>query len=212
MVWNYLWSQLNEHGKISRKTVRKVAHMSAAPVMMISWALYPRPFTVATRIIASFVPFLFAVRLYLSRPNDFICTSSSRSGHAKESRGGPFAYCVTMTVTIIFIGPHNVVTYAIIGGLMGDGMAEIVGNTIPSLQWPLPKGWKRKSLAGSLALTATCLICTSLFLKFAQLTALCNETLSLEKLLTISLLCSIAEILPFEDNYSVPLAATLAFT
>ncbi len=211
-TWSAGWCYLNGRGAVTRKFVRKVAHMSAAPVMMVSWALYPAPSALSTRLLAALVPLLFAVRLYASRRDDTLCTSSSRSGDSRESRGGPFAYCATMTVTISLVGPHRAITYAIVAGLMGDGMAEIVGENLPSVQWPLPKSWKRKSVAGTLAFAVTCFICTCLFLEFARVTGLCTESVTLARIGAVSMLCSVAEMLPFEDNYSVPLAATLAFT
>jgi len=185
--------------------------MTSAPIMMLSWSLYsykdiPIKYV---RLHTAIVPLLFAMRFRIASHRDGFCTASSRSGKVSEARGGPFAYCFMMACVALFLGPTRKGSYAAVAGYMGDGMAEIVGSKFPNgPKWPTEKP---KSLVGSASFALTCAIATNSFLKYANVSGLSKETMNPSQIAILSVLCSAAEILPLEDNYSVPItAATLA--
>eukprot|EP00171_Calliarthron_tuberculosum_P018208 IDg18208t1 len=208
MGWTKGLSILQRRKKISRKTVRKAIHVTAGPMMAITWPLYTMGWS--ARVTAAIVPLVFAVRLQQSTQGDALCESISRSGDQCESREGPFWYCVSIMSTILVFWRKSRVTYAVVGALcFGDGMAEVVGASFNGPLWPIPKSisMKKKSIVGSTAFIIASASSIAAFMQFAQATGACDEKLSWARIFMISAVSAATEIAPLEDNVTVPLSA-----
>lgn len=93
----------------------------------------------------------------------------------------------------------------------GDGLADIVGRRFGGTKWPFNPS---KSIAGTTGFVVAATIVTYGLLLLYHHTGCFNTSLDvsllLPKVLLISILCSIVELLPsLEDNISVPVSGAL---
>lgn len=209
--WTKFLSILATRGKLSRNSVRKIVHMTAAPLMMMTWPLYTNVWY--ARALAAVIPGMFVVRLTRASPKDELCGSVSRSGNIEESRGGPAAYCISMVMLIITFWRSSPEAY--IGASMmcfGDGMADVVGSAVKGIAWPLPKKYfyKRKSIAGSLALFLAGTVGSYVAVNGAVWSGASHTSMSWAQVASVATICTIVETLPLEDNFAVPATAAAA--
>ena len=143
---------LAQCGICSFETARKAVHMTAAPIFMWSWWLYPDAST--TSILLAACPALFQIialmaLLLLSHTSPHyvpkcILRIGSRSGKPVELLLGPgMYYCIVVWCTITgFRSYAAVLTLSILAG--GDGCASVAGRkwgkTNP-LPWNTSKSW-----------------------------------------------------------------------
>lgn len=210
VCWTKGLSILQRRKKISRLAVRKTIHLTAGTMMAATWPLYTSAWS--ARFVAAIVPLVFAVQLRQSKQGDPLCESVSRSGEKSESREGPFWYCVSMASAILIFWRDSRATYAIVGAMcFGDGMAEVAGVAIRGPLWPVPKSLssKKKSIIGTTAFLVSSVSSISLFMRYARATGICSEFLSWTRILMISTFCAAIEIVPLEDNISVPFSAAV---
>lgn len=208
--WTAALAFLQQRNKISRGAVRKAIHLTAGPIMTLTWPLYSTGGS--ARVIASIVPLWFAIRLRNSANSDKLCTSMARSGDHVESRGGPFWYCVCVATTVLVLWRESRATYAIIGALcFGDGAAELVGRKLNGPLWPIPRSMstKKKSVMGSIGFFTASFTSIYALVRFGNSTNACAEKLSFARITLISASSAVAEILPFEDNITVPITAAV---
>ncbi len=154
-AWVKLFDALAERRVFDQKLSRKLVHLSAGPLFMLSWVLFsPEPYA---RYLAALVPCLQALRLiavgtgWLDSPNTV--RAVSRGGDRSELLRGPLYYVlILVAVTSIFWreNPIGVVALSLMCG--GDGLADIIGRRFGGNN-KLPYN-ESKSISGSMAMFA----------------------------------------------------------
>ncbi len=199
-----MFSVLHQRKKLKGGTVRKIIHLSAAPLMIVTWPLYTSAWH--SRAFASVVPISFALRMIRSSQSDPLCTSVSRSGDHAESRFGPGSYCVSVAGLILIFWRSDPATYFACGMMVfGDAFANILGSAIKGPQWPIPK--TKKSVVGSLSFVFVGACATKGLLKFAEVTRMCDAKVSWQKVFIVAVVSAAAELAPLQDNFTVPITA-----
>lgn len=127
--------KIQKSGKLPTYVTRKIVHILAAPVYMLTWLLFSG--SVFNRYIASIVPVLFIVQFTLigtgKMEDEAFIRSMSRSGDPKELLKGTLYYAIIMfVVTILWftngVENANPGAFIILGCLAGgDGFADIIG-------------------------------------------------------------------------------------
>ena len=127
--------KIQKSGKLPTYVTRKIVHILAAPVFLLTWLLFSG--SVFSRYIASIVPLLFIVQFTLIgtgiMKDEAFIRSMSRSGDPKELLKGTLYYAIIMfVVTILWftsgVEDANPGALIILGCLAGgDGFADIVG-------------------------------------------------------------------------------------
>ncbi|QEE17152.1 diacylglycerol/polyprenol kinase family protein [Promethearchaeum syntrophicum] len=130
--------QIQKSGKLPTYVTRKIVHILAAPVFILTWLFFSG--SVFSRYIASIVPILFIVQFTLigtgKMKDEAFIRSMSRSGDPRELLKGTLYYAVILfIVTILWFylpssGTENAnpAALVILGCLAGgDGFADIVG-------------------------------------------------------------------------------------
>lgn len=159
-AWVKMFDALAERRIFDQKLSRKLVHLSAGPLFILSWVLFsPDPYA---RYMAALVPCMQALRLiavgtgWLDSPNTV--RAVSRSGDRGELLRGPLYYVLIMVaITTLYWrdSPVGIIALALMCG--GDGLADIVGRRFGSSN-KLPYN-DSKSLSGSFAMFAgTCLV------------------------------------------------------
>lgn len=203
-TWTKLITTLHKRHHLTSSASRKVIHFTAAPVMMLTWPLYTPAWH--ARLLASCVPLLFGVRMHLSRASDDLCLAVSRSGDRRESRGGPGAYCVAVGGLVLAFWRASPTTYAALGMLVaGDGCAGVVGAAVGGPRWPIARSTKTCAGSGAFVVGGAC--ATKLFLRFAEAAGVCTGVVGWGEAVAVACVCAAAELLPVQDNVSVPLSA-----
>lgn len=137
-------------GWLTVSVTRKSSHMLLGTLILASWPFY-RPGASARWFAALpvFVILLYflAVGSGLIRDERMV-EAASRSGTHREVLFGPSLYCVSVVaLTVLFWGsPVSVAAFAFL--IFGDGLGEVVGDSVDSFELPWNRG---KSAAGSLA-------------------------------------------------------------
>lgn len=130
----------------------------------------------------------------------------SRSGDKKEALGGPLIYTIVLLLaTLVFFRDSPVGVVAVSQMAIGDGLADIVGRRWGSVKWPFSE---KKSFIGSAGFVIGAFLGSAALLQLLVLTnhLSLDVTLSLPKLLLISVACALTELVPIgDDNLSVPI-------
>lgn len=235
-AWTKLLSHFVVKGTLSPYVARKVMHISTAPLFTSTWPLYsqrlyPHLFAAFTPISFAIRIFLnpssnSLVRAVArskrqqrqqqqSRHAAYSDSNSSEGGNSEsETRAmasGPMTYGFSVGLLSI-IGWISPATYIAVAALcFGDGMADVIGSKLNMYQLPLPKHifYKKKSLPGTLAFFLSTIVtsCAWLRLPFFVAPHVRPASISFNSIVAISGVSAIAELLPFEDNLTVPLVA-----
>ncbi|MFW9848897.1 MAG: diacylglycerol/polyprenol kinase family protein [Candidatus Thorarchaeota archaeon] len=130
---------IEKSGKLSSTVTRKIVHIFAAPVWLLSWMLFSGG--VLSRWIVMIVPIMF-VLLFVAigtgkMKNEEFVRSMSRSGDPKELLGGTLYYAILMVVIAVFwfyvpssgnLVQATPMAFIVIGCLAGgDGLADVIG-------------------------------------------------------------------------------------
>lgn len=127
-------------------------------------------------------------------------------GAAKEAAGGPFWYATVVSLITLISWRSNGSTFvAILMMAFGDGFAEL-GSLYSIRPWPLPRSWKRKSLGGSAIFFITGFSGAWAYVEVFSRAGYCDP-IGVDTIAAASLMSTLAEILPFEDNIAVPVTA-----
>lgn len=224
IVWLQLIIGLANQGKIDAKLSRKIIHSGSAPLFMCLWPLFST--SLNSRYFAAGVVGLQMTRLIVagtlkskksaSEPSTGITASSqelvnaiSRSGESKEALGGPLIYTIVLLIsTALWFRESPIGVVAISQMAAGDGMADIVGRRWGTQKWPFAPN---KSVVGSAAFVASAFLVTSGLFALYHATGFSSIdiTHSWPTVLLISIACAIVELLPVEDNLSVPLCGAI---
>ena len=181
---------------------RKLIHITCAPSFISSWVFYNDFYP---NLCGLFVPLLSSLYLIYKRDNlkDYI----SRSGKSNELFKGPLIYTLILSFLTYKYWLFN--EFGIISMLMlsiGDGFADIIGRKYGKHKWFFNK---KKSIEGTIGFFITSLIGNLLFLKYLSMFNY-NFGINLSRIIMISLLSSLIELIPFiDDNISIPIFSIL---
>lgn len=125
---------------------------------------------------------------------------------------GPIAYGIATTILTGVGWRGNVATYVAMSALcFGDAMADIIGSTLNKWSFPLPRQffYKTKTVPGTLAFFGSTIVSSMVWLRIPFFTAsFVNVTdIPLRSITIVAAAASVTEILPFEDNFTVPIVS-----
>lgn len=207
-----LFSRLANSNILQPRHARKLAHISTAPLFLLTLPLYtPAPYS---RYLASLVPISFAVRIACNPERDSFSAAVARKDGTQgaptsEARGlASYGFSVGLLTAIGW--RNDVATYVAVSAMaFGDGAADLVGSAIDAPALPLPKAVfvKKKTLPGTLAfIVATVAGGMGMVGVFNRL-GLLQRYVAWLPMLKVALAAAAVELLPLEDNLTVPLCA-----
>lgn len=215
VIWVKLFDFLARHQVFDRKLSRKLVHITAGPLFVLTWSLFS--WAHQARFYAAVIPALQAVRLMLigfgaiQSPNTI--RAVSRGGDRQELLRGPLYYVLILgAVTAGYWrgSPAGLLVIALMCG--GDGLADIVGRRFGSVKLPHNgnKSWAGSfaMLVGSLAMAS---VLVHLFVHLGFMTVDLWE--ALPAMAAIAAAATAVESLPInqwvDDNLSVPAVAAV---
>ncbi|MFW9844537.1 MAG: phosphatidate cytidylyltransferase, partial [Candidatus Thorarchaeota archaeon] len=148
---------IQKSGKLSSDVTRKIVHIFAAPVFLVTWMLYSG--SALSRYIALIVPLLFVllfVGIGTGRVvNEAFVGSMSRSGDPAELLKGTLYYALMICIVTVlwFYAPSgNPMAFIILGCLAGgDGLADVIGRKFGG-EKKFGFGGAEKTVAGSIGM------------------------------------------------------------
>ncbi|TXT53504.1 MAG: conserved membrane protein of unknown function [Promethearchaeota archaeon] len=215
--------RIQKSGKVSTIITRKVVHIFAAPIYVVTWLLFSG--SIFTRFIALIVPLIFCVQFILIgtgriEDEEFV-GSMSRSGDPSELLQGTLYYAITMIIITVFwfyipfsgnIANANPTAFIVLGSLAGgDGLADIIGRKYGGNK-KLGIAGSEKTLFGSLAMfTGSFLVSFLLLLIFSFEIPSFNPIFLIPALLIISFIATLAELLSPKgtDNIFIPISVII---
>jgi len=153
---------IQKSGKLDQIITRKLVHIFAGPVFIVSWFLFSG--SIFSRYIAMIVPILFVLQFIMigtgKMKNESFIASMSRTGDPKELLKGPLYYAIIMVIITFCwfyvpatgIGNANPTALIIIGCLSGgDGLADIIGRKFGG-ERKFGIGGSEKTVVGSIGM------------------------------------------------------------
>mmetsp|Transcript_13690 Transcript_13690/g.38768 ORF Transcript_13690/g.38768 Transcript_13690/m.38768 type:complete len:322 (+) Transcript_13690:263-1228(+) len=213
-AWVKLFNCLAQRRVLEQKLSRKMVHMTAGPLFVLTWPLFSA--SPDARLFAGVVPTLQFVRL-LALGNGWLKDESavkavSREGSPEELLRGPLYYVLVLFVAVMLSWRDSHVGVTAISLMCaGDGMADIVGRRMGGAKLPFNK---QKSWAGSIAMLVSGSAMSFGFIALFQSQGyfLGCDTITLQ-VLASALVATICEALPVtnfvDDNIIVPLAVAI---
>ena len=211
--------KIQKSGKLPTYVTRKIVHILAAPVFLLTWLLFSG--SVFSRYIASIVPILFIVQFTLIgigvMKDEAFIRSMSRSGDPKELLKGTLYYAIILfVVTILWFtnGTENANPGALIilGTLAGgDGFADIIGRKYGG-EKKFGIFGAEKTIAGTIAMFLGSFIFSfGLLAIFSIGIPDFNLVQLLLPILIISIVVTIVEALspPNSDNLTIPIVVII---
>jgi len=210
---------IQKSGKLDQVITRKIVHIFAGPVYILSWLLFSG--AIFSRFIAIIVPGFFILAFVLigtgKMVNENLVASMSRTGDPKELLGGTLHYAIIMLIISIlwFYYPANPSSLIIMGCLAGgDGLADIIGRKYGG-EKKFGIGGSQKTLIGSIGMFVgsflTCIILTAIFLiEIAEF----NLATLILPILIISIVATIVEALSPKgyDNWLIFISVIIMIT
>ncbi len=213
---------IEKSGKVSADVTRKIVHIFAAPVFLVSWLLYSGG--LFSRYFAMIAPLMFVI-LFVAigtgkMVNEAFVGSMSRSGDPRELLGGTLYYALMLVIiTILWFyvpvtGPAGATPMAfLIFGCVagGDGLADVIGRKYGGDRKFGIAGSER-TVVGSIAMfVGSFLFSYVLFLIFSLEVSSFDAVAMLIPILVISLIATIVEALSPKglDNWTVPIAVII---
>lgn len=150
------WLRINDFfahkGWVSSPVSRKIIHIGTGPIFVLCWLLFNdapiAPYLAAIVPMGITLQFAMVGTGIIKDPS--AVEAMSRSGDRREILRGPLFYGIAFVVlTIVFWrhSPVGIVALMVLCG--GDGLADIVGQRVPSAALP----WSaKKSVAGSVTM------------------------------------------------------------
>ena len=196
-------------------TTRKLLHVSAGPLYLATWALWPARPTTTTRLSVALIPAAMTLKFVatgLGFGSEAEVDLMARSGRRSELLRGPLSYGVVFTVASALGFRDRTAATALMALCFGDGLADLVGRRfgVRKLPWSSRKSW-----AGSLAFVASSVLAglvTAQYFVVMGWSMVATVRLVLP-LFAASTVAAIVESLPFEDvdNLTAPAAFAAAF-
>lgn len=207
---------IQKSGKLSTTVTRKLVHIFAGPVFVVTWILFSASFF--TRFIVMFIPLLFVLQFIgvgtgKIQDEKFV-NSMSRSGDPSELLKGPLYYAIIMVIMTVlwFYVPSSGVNFAsptafvIIGCLSGgDGIADIVGRKYGGKK-KFGIGGSEKTIVGSIAMfIGSFIVSFILILIYSIEIAIFNPFSLIIPIIIISFVATIVEALSPKstDNWTI---------
>jgi phytol kinase len=204
---------IQKSGKLSSDVTRKIVHIFAAPVFLLTWYFYSG--TALSRYIAMIVPLLF-VLLFVGIgtgkvKNDAFVASMSRSGDPGELLKGTLYYAIIIVLSTLlwFYVPANPMAFIVLGCLAGgDGLADIIGRKYGG-EKKFGIGGAEKTVAGSVGMFIGSFLFSIILIGIFSLELVAfNLAVLLLPVLVVSLVATIVEAITPKnlDNWTVPIA------
>ena len=205
---------IQKSGRLSSDVTRKIVHIFAAPVFLVTWVLYSG--TALSRYIALIVPLLF-VLLFVGIGtgkvvNEAFVGSMSRSGDPAELLKGTLYYAIMICVVTIlwFYAPAgNPLAFIVLGCLAGgDGLADVIGRKYGG-ERKFGVGGAEKTIAGSIGMFIGSFLFSFILISMFSLEFATFDILALFlPVLVLSLVATIVEAITPKnlDNWTVPIA------
>lgn len=213
---------IQKSGKLSQIVTRKIVHIFAGPVFILTWLLFSGG--IFSRYIALIVPILFVVQFVAigsgKLKNESFVASMSRSGDCSELLKGPLYYSIIMVIMTLFwyyvpatgIENANPAAMIIIGAVSGgDGLADIIGRKYGGEKKFGIKG-SEKTIAGSIGMfIGTFLFSVILVAIFCLEVSAFFMNFPIIPILIISIIATIVEALSPKglDNWTIFLAVII---
>jgi dolichol kinase len=162
---------IQKSGKLDQVITRKLVHIFAGPVYIVTWLLFSGMFF--SRFLAIIVPGLFILVFVAIGTGKYydenMIASMCREGDPKELLEGPLHYAIIMVIISIlwFYSPGTPAALIIMGTLAGgDGLADILGRKYGGDR-KFGIGGSEKTLIGSIGMFIgsflTCIILLAIF-------------------------------------------------
>ena len=217
---------LQKKGKVSPIITRKLVHILAGPIFVVTWILFSGE--IISHYIAVIVPLLFVLQFVAIgtgvMKNESFVASMSRSGDPRELLQGTLYYAIVMVLMTFFwfyvpstgIANANPTALLIIGCVSGgDGLADIIGRKFGGDKKFGIKG-SEKTIIGSIAmLFGSILVCSILVLIFSLEVSNFNSNFNIATLIlpiiVVSIVATIVEALSPKgtDNFTIFLAVII---
>ncbi|MFW9909052.1 MAG: diacylglycerol/polyprenol kinase family protein [Candidatus Thorarchaeota archaeon] len=214
---------IEKSGKLSTDVTRKVIHIFAAPVWVLSWLLFSGG--VFSRWLALIVPLFFVLQFVAigtgKMKNEDFVRSMSRSGDPKELLGGTLYYAFLMIVFAILwfyvpasgnlsqATPLALIAFGCLAG--GDGLADVIGRKYGG-ERKFGIGGAQRTVAGSIGMFIGSFLFSIVLVFFfsfeATAFAIANMVIPI---LIISIVATIVEALSPKglDNWTVPISVII---
>ncbi len=211
---------IEKSGKLSTNVTRKIIHIFAAPLWILTWMLFSG--SIFSRWLAMIVPLFFvlqftAVGTGKVKNEDFV-KSMSRSGDPRELLGGTLYYAFLMIVYCIIWfyvpagggagTPMAIIVFGCLAG--GDGLADVIGRKYGG-EKKFGIGGSERTIAGSIGMFIGSFLFSYVLLFFFSLELAWDMVALLVPVLLISIVATIAEALSPKglDNWIVPIIVTI---
>ncbi|MHA1234247.1 MAG: hypothetical protein ACTSQL_04075 [Promethearchaeota archaeon] len=210
---------IQKKGKVSPIITRKLVHILAGPVFVVTWMLFSGE--IISHYIAVVVPLLFVLQFITIGmgiiKNESFVASMSRSGDPRELLQGTLYYSIVMVLMTFFwfyvptsgVSNANPTALLIIGCVSGgDGLADIIGRKFGGEKKFGIKG-SEKTIIGSIGmLGGSILVSSILVLIFSLEVPTFNIVTLILPIIVVSIVATVVEALSPKgtDNFTVFLA------
>jgi len=213
---------IEKSGKLSTTVTRKIIHIFAAPVWILSWMLFSGG--IFSRWLAIIVPIFFVLQFVAigtgKVENEEFVRSMSRSGDPKELLGGTLYYAIIMVVfgaiwfyvpagTIVGATPTALIVIGCLAG--GDGLADVIGRKFGGDK-KFGFGGSERTIVGSIGMFIGSFLFSYILLIIFSLEIPAFDVVALlVPVLLISLVATIVEALSPKglDNWTVAIAVII---
>ncbi|MFC2063940.1 diacylglycerol/polyprenol kinase family protein [Chloroflexota bacterium] len=200
-------------GWIESKLSRKIIHIGTGPIFVLCWLMFPDVWF--SRWLASLVPFAITAQFAMVGlgwiKDEASVKALSRTGDRREILLGPLFYgLIFVILTLVFWkdSPIGIIALMLMCG--GDGLADILGRRVRSLELPWNKG---KTMVGSLGMFIGGWVLSVLVLWIYLSVGVLNGVIGvyLLPITVIALIGMVIESLPLRniDNITITLSAVL---
>lgn len=215
LIWTKLITHLSNSGRLPRRIARKISHITTAPFFMLTWPLYSKHRY--ARLLAAAVPLTFSLRTFSNPGGDAFAAATTRRAADSASEKvrqahGLAAYGAAIAAVTAAGWRSSAPAYLAVAALcFGDGSADVVGSAVGGPRLPLPKKvfWKRKTVPGTAAFVVASIMGGSGLLRIAGAMGAALPVVPAHVLVKTALASAAVELLPVEDNISVPCMAFL---
>ena len=213
---------IEKSGKLSTNVTRKIIHIFAAPLWILTWMLFSG--SIYSRWLAMIVPLFFVLQFVAIgtgkvKNEDFV-KSMSRSGDPKELLGGTLYYAFLMIVYCVVwfyvpaggslagATPMAMIVFGCLAG--GDGLADVIGRKYGG-EKKFGIGGSERTIAGSIGMFIGSFLFSYVLLFFFSLEVGWDIVALFIPVLLISIIATIAEALSPKglDNWVVPIVVTI---
>ena len=213
---------IEKSGKLSTDVTRKVIHIFAAPLWILTWMLFSGG--VFSRWLAIIVPLFFVLQFVAigtgKVENEDFVKSMSRSGDPKELLGGTLYYAVLMMVfgaisfyvpaggALALASPMAIIVFGCLAG--GDGLADVIGRKYGGDK-KFGFGGSERTIAGSIGMFLGSFLFSFILLFLFSFEIGWDVMAMLVPVLVISIVATIVEALSPKglDNWTVPIAVAI---